>query len=209
MNDHHKAAERFAKDTAQHQMTVLHDQGVYRHLRFKRPGCSAYYFDLITYPGGLLYRGDMGDFVFERLQDMFEFFRSDKGRINPGYWSEKVTTKANITEHDSEQFTRCVKEWVLGWMRDHREETTKDDRRDLWDEVHADVLECAEDPQRGFDAANNFHWQAPGSDGVKFYFQDFWEHNFDRYTLRFLWCCYALVWAIGVYDKSKTVQAAA
>lgn len=29
-------AARFARDTAQHEMTVLHDDGLYRHLRFQR-----------------------------------------------------------------------------------------------------------------------------------------------------------------------------
>jgi hypothetical protein len=28
-------ATRFAKDTATHRMTVLHDDGLYRHLRFE------------------------------------------------------------------------------------------------------------------------------------------------------------------------------
>ena len=31
-----EAAEAFARDTADHQMTVLHDDGLYRHLRFIR-----------------------------------------------------------------------------------------------------------------------------------------------------------------------------
>jgi hypothetical protein len=29
-----KEADRFAKDTAEHAMTILHSDGLYRHLRF-------------------------------------------------------------------------------------------------------------------------------------------------------------------------------
>ncbi|MEN5374297.1 hypothetical protein [Stenotrophomonas hibiscicola] len=46
-----KALARFEKDTAEHQMEVLLDNGVYRHLRFKRPGSYAFSFDVVTWPG--------------------------------------------------------------------------------------------------------------------------------------------------------------
>lgn len=86
--------ERFSKDTATHEMTVLRDDGVYRHLRFKGPGSSAYCFDLVTWTGHLAITGDMGANMFCRLDDMFEFFRTDRlhggHTINPGYWSEKL-----------------------------------------------------------------------------------------------------------------------
>ena len=42
--------ERFAKDTAEHKIQVIRDDGVYRHLRFKRTNSNAYYFDLVTWP---------------------------------------------------------------------------------------------------------------------------------------------------------------
>jgi hypothetical protein len=49
MNDPYTAiAERFARETEHHELTVLHDDGLYRHLKFKQPGNSAYWFDLIT-----------------------------------------------------------------------------------------------------------------------------------------------------------------
>jgi len=90
----------FLKDVATHEMQLLRDDGVYRHLRFKRPGTVCMYFDLITWPGFLCYTGDMGTFVFTRLRDMFEFFRTDREYaqrrgdrqlfVNHGYWSEKL-----------------------------------------------------------------------------------------------------------------------
>src|SRR5690348_13144744 len=89
----------FLKDVSTHEMIVIRDDGANRHIRFKRPGTSCMYFDLITWPGYLCYTGDMGTYVFSRLEDMFEFFRTDrdynkrKGRelsINPKYWGEKL-----------------------------------------------------------------------------------------------------------------------
>lgn len=70
--------KRFLGDVAKHQMTILRDDGVNRHVRFKQPNSSNMFFDLITWPGCLCYTGDMGTYVFRRLEDMFEFFRTDR-----------------------------------------------------------------------------------------------------------------------------------
>ncbi|MBM0203232.1 hypothetical protein JNW90_09010 [Micromonospora sp. STR1s_5] len=93
MNDHERElANRFKRDTANHAMTVLHDDGLYRHLRLADPKSSFYWFEIITWPGSLTVRGDCGGFMFSRISDMFEFFRSNGNthRINPGYWAEKM-----------------------------------------------------------------------------------------------------------------------
>ena len=100
-------AERFAKDIGEwvsddgtkriraHEMTVLHDDGLYRHLRFTamhlcndaewRTTNGFYWFDLATWPGTLTINGDCGTYTFSRTTDMFEFFRSRYGisTVNP------------------------------------------------------------------------------------------------------------------------------
>ena len=58
---------RFLPDVAEHKLTVLHDEGLYRHLRFQKPGTGFYWFDLITWPGNLAFKGDMGGFMFARI----------------------------------------------------------------------------------------------------------------------------------------------
>ncbi|WP_050514089.1 MULTISPECIES: hypothetical protein [Streptomyces] len=93
MSEYSAIAARFARDTAQHEMTVLHDDGLYRHLRFSsRPkGYGEYWFDLITWPGCLTVRGDYGDaYTFTRERDMLPFFRARSGDINPHYWAQKL-----------------------------------------------------------------------------------------------------------------------
>ncbi|MEV0993458.1 hypothetical protein [Nonomuraea sp. NPDC050202] len=84
-------AERFARETRLHKLTVLHDDGLYRHLRcMGRRGL--YWFDVVTWPGSLAIRGDLNAaYVFSRTTDMFEFFRARRSdEINPDYWAEKL-----------------------------------------------------------------------------------------------------------------------
>lgn len=50
-NKYAEAADYFKSATAGHQVTVLHEDGLYRHLRFRTPGNgSSYGYDLITSP---------------------------------------------------------------------------------------------------------------------------------------------------------------
>lgn len=84
-----QAESRFPGDIATHQMTVKRNDGIYRHLRFGQPGTGTMAFSLTTWPGYLAYTGDMGDYMFCRLDDMFQFFRTDR-QPNYGYWAEKV-----------------------------------------------------------------------------------------------------------------------
>lgn len=46
-------AHQFLHDVRNHQMTILRDEGVNRHIRFMKPGSSDMQFDLITWSGYL------------------------------------------------------------------------------------------------------------------------------------------------------------
>jgi hypothetical protein len=87
-----RAAERFKADTAKHELTVLHEDGLYRHLRLQQPGTGHHWFDLITWPGSLAIKGDMGSYTFSRDRDMLDFFRRSayNGGPNLSYWAEKL-----------------------------------------------------------------------------------------------------------------------
>lgn len=61
--------ERFLKDVSEHELTVLHEDGLYRHLRFARPNSGQYHFSIVTWPGYLAYTGDMR----RRLRDIVCF----------------------------------------------------------------------------------------------------------------------------------------
>jgi hypothetical protein len=216
--DRNAFAADFERDIASHQMQALRDDGVHRHLRFKRPGTMCMHFDIITWPGYLCYTGDMGTYVFHRLEDMFQFFRADRKRkgvasdINPQYWGEKLqaTDRGDgFRRFSAEKFSAAVVSHLVGWLRENRGTTTKEERRDLWKAVQSEVLGAYDDSggYRKQCAANDFsHWvnKAVGN----FAFSDFWGTDVEEYTHRFLWCCHALVWAIGVYDAAKEPQEA-
>lgn len=204
-------ADQFAKDVSKHQMLVLRDVGVDRHLRFKQPGSSTYWFDVITWGGRLYIGGDCGTWVFNRLDDMFQFFRTDRGRINPGYWAEKLeaTPDKGAQEFSPDRFRQVVNEYRLSWIREAARDgsLTREQRRELWEAVDNEVLDNLNDfgEHSAFQAAHEFTWKKRDGKSA-WYFCDFWDHNFNVFTERFLWNCHAIVWAIGQYDAHKAAQ---
>lgn len=195
-------SERFEKDVAQHQMSVVLANGVHRHLRFKRPGSSVYWFEIVTWPGSLCISGDCGTYVFSRLNDMFEFFRSDSGRINLPYWAEKCQAPdrhQGLKNFSADRFKKAVVEHVRSWWR-HEE---KAGQLECFQEVRRDVLSAAHDGEHAaMHAAMNFTHEG-------FAFQDFWDSDLTEYDYGYEWCCRAVVWAIQRFDSSEHGRAAA
>lgn len=200
-----EALRRFPKDTAEHQLTIIKSDGLYRHLRCRKPGTGAMGFDVVTWPWYLAYTGDMGEFLFSRLPDMFEFFRARKDattkqRINPGYWAEKCEAAKpdgkGIQEFSVEKF----RENVLDYARSHLGLDDEEELpRDAKEELRA--LLTADDEYECVSAIRDF-------DSDKFSFQDFWEHDNTAWTFRYIWCCQALVWAIDKFDEATKAEAA-
>jgi hypothetical protein len=205
--------EQFLQNVRQHTMTVLREDGVYRHIRFQQPGTSCYHFDLITWPGHLCYTGDMGTYVFQRLTDMFAFFRTDqeaaqrRGKslgINLSYWSEKLVAVDGNRRHGSakayshDRFQQIVKEQLVTWWRDYG--LDRHERRALREAIEGVVLSADENDVRAFDAANDFSCTIGTH---TFAFHDFWDHDLTDYTHSFIWCCYALAWGIAQYDAAQ------
>lgn len=219
-----QAIHDFLSDVAEHQMAVIRDDDVNRHLRFAKPGTSCYHFDLVTWPGVLCYTGDMGTYVFTRIRDMFEFFRTDRQHnpdkplpINRGYWSEKlIATDCSgkrggaATEFDPDQFRRVINEYRVGWMRSMKQDGhDADARRELWEAVDHQVLYALDNHGEGAqrDAYEFSHRIENG--GHAYQFEDLFEHDFTRFTHSFTWCCYALTWGIQKYDQAKAQENAA
>lgn len=200
-------ATRFARDTETHQMTIKHDEGLYRHLCFRKPDTGLYWFDLITVPGTLIFQGDGENFVFSRIDDMFQFFRNDNGRINPGYWAEKLTSgRDNIMRYAEELFASHVIEAVL---EAHQEDPTLDG---LAGAVHREILESDEIETEEWTlwAIRHFSFYKNEDDrhnqppDFQFYLQDADGWLWRDYYWWFLWACHAIVWDINQYDNNKT-----
>ncbi len=208
--------QEFLKDVATHHIQILRDDGIYRHVRFARTGTNCYSFNLVTWPGYLAYSGDMGCYVFSRLEDMFEFFRTVRSNqkegltINLSYWSEKLTATdggrraGGAKQFCSELFTKVVHDWRVSWIRENRDDLSKEERRELWESVRDEVLYHADDDKvRAYDAAYKFSHKAGGH---TFQFTDFWDVNCEEYTHHFVWCCYALAWGIQKYDEHHAAK---
>ncbi|TFW15916.1 hypothetical protein [Duganella callida] len=201
----HECTEaRFLRDVDDHKMIVIRDEGANRHVRFKQPNSSNMYFDLITWPGYLCYTGDMGTYVFQRTEDMFAFFRTDRLHQRPGdarlavnrsYWGEKLEAigkNDGYREFSSDKFKQQVMQYV------ERCGLTGKLGHGLREELESEVLAHADDgADEAYRAVRDFVW-----DG-RAVFNDFWEVDCEEYTFRFLWCCYALAWGIEQYDKVK------
>jgi hypothetical protein len=174
-------------------MKVLHDDGLYRHLRFQKPGSSFYWFDIVTWPGSLAIRGDVDGYMFTRVTDMFEFFRSDKGRINPHYWSEKTEGGRQACMSYSEKDAKAQILRDIGDLEERPPGLFLAIQRDIFDSIHFED-EAREAIQR-FD-----------HEGVTF--EDAWEWDLHDYDWSFLWCCHAIVWGIQQYDALKAAEKA-
>lgn len=189
-------AKRFARETANHRMRILHDDGLYRHVKFSPPDSSGYWYELITAPNSLTFRGDGESFVFHRLTDMFEFFRGNPDRktmrISPDYWAEKLTSNRDcVKAYSREKFDQIV--------ADHLKEAeeTYPGVTDAWtlateDGCDWDVEyeECAREALRDFEHD-------------KFQFTDTWEWDLKDFDWWYLWACFGIVEGIRQYDAAK------
>ncbi|MHC3450853.1 hypothetical protein [Streptomyces prasinus] len=195
-------AARFARDTTGHQMTVLHEDGLYRHLRFMNPKTSEYWFELVTWPGSLTIRGDYGDpLTFSRLDDMFQFFRSDRRwGINPHYWAEKLGRdggRRSVKEYSEELFKQLVKEHTADAIR------YSDAPRGISRAVRDDILSRFDlhHEETAREALEEFEYKG-------FQFDDVWEWDFQDYKPEFLWACHAIRHGIDLYDAARKQVAA-
>lgn len=194
--------EDFLKNIKNHDLVILKDEGLYRHIKLSADNTTNQYFEIVTFPGYLIYVGDMGSYTFARQPDMFNFFRADpKQKLVPSpnysYWSEKCIaedTRAGIRKFDIESFRGCVIEDTLEWFGvNAKEELSKE----VLEEISP--LLTPEDEWEAIAAIRDFR-----SDLIRF--DAFYEHTLSRETVRYQWCCCAIQWAIRKYDEEKASE---
>jgi hypothetical protein len=187
--------ETFLQNVEKHVMTIVKEDGVHRHLRFAQPGTQNQYFDIITSPGRLFFVGDMGDVLFERDRDMFEFFRcsTDELRIQASHWAEKVTAvgKEGVSRFSWGVFCENLRGWVVNG------EDSAADTAAL--STLNDILSDADQDYIGAQAILR-EYNVDFEDDVGIELTDFSEYSHDEYTVHFLWACYAIVWAVKQWD---------
>jgi hypothetical protein len=191
--------EIFLKDIATHQMEILNDTGVHRCLKFSRiDGSCDMHFYLATWPGHLAISGDMGTFVFNRLEDMFNFFRCKKEgelSIDSSYYAEKCEAEDTRTGGIRQFCSDQLKDAVQDRFDDHFEDPGSDEAKKCWEALEDEVL-CAENSYDAHERSRNFEHEG-------FTLSDFWEAHIERKTFHFIWCLYAIAWGIRQYDDEK------
>lgn len=203
---------RFVREVAEHELTIAHDDGLYRHLKFRHIGknySGYYWFDLITVPGALFFQGDGDGFAFRRLEDMFEFFRGSAyaGRPNVQYWAEKLVGPS------PRQVMTYQPEMVTAWVAAEVREAQKDGALPgLAAAVREHVLEAEEmtwdDETSARRLIEDFRHYENEDDRYRinshpdFQFSELWEVSFRDYDWWFLWALEAILWGIGKYDEA-------
>jgi hypothetical protein len=200
MSEKKSTKERFISDTANHELSVVMDDGIHRNLKFSKPNSSDMHFNITTWPGYLCISGDMGCFVFSRLRDMFEFFRNDKLETNLGYWEEKIQAET--------LYGSGAKSWSSDSFQKSMEEIAKDWKQyAIDDELDPEFIEEELERFKGelFDKGSEHEAYSAMGDwdeaehGISFC--DYESSN-TEYTFHYRWCCFAIVWAIQQYDSS-------
>ena len=200
MADYPEIAARFARDAAQHQMIVLRDDGLYRHLRFERPNCQ-YTFELITWPYNLVVKsGWTFHFDIDATPDMFDLFRNTAfpGEINPGYWAEKVRAgRDEIEGFDPELFERQVKRYVAHSIREGEAP------RGIGAEVTREIFELGDITHEAGarQELEGFRYEGWSFDGTS-------EWDLRDYTPGFLHSCHAIRAGIDLWGAARKQVAA-
>lgn len=223
------AGAHFAADTRAHAMTVLHDDGLYRHLRF-RSEQSLVRFDLITWPGSLTIQGGHGTYTFSRETDMFGFFAHSNG-VNVDYWAEKlpggrdsvkVFAEHGIVRRLVEAY-REYRTWLPRREADYERDLAAYEaapREQRWPfdrngprpatkpkmvaELRKQVRDAYEDGELNYE------------DGVRRLLSDWesadivsgsYEWDLREYDYHFVWSCHAIRWGISQYNAAKAAEA--
>lgn len=190
--------EDIQKSLATHKLTIVKNDGLHRHLKFRRSDNTIdQWFEIVTWPDVLTIHGDMGTYVFSRLEDMFQFFREGKDhRINPSYWAEKVRATESrglrSGHYDfSERLARNAVAREVKYLRDLG--ASNEVCRDFLDFVSYDSLEDH------YQSVNEWEWD-------EFNVNDYWEANLQEHTYSFIWCLHAIVWGIQQFDLAQDLN---
>ena len=207
--------EHFLNDVLNHKMEILHDDGLYRHIRYSNNGSNVYRFDITTWAGYLCISGDMGCCVFSRVPDMFGFFVDEDTNfdnpniINPSYWEEKIQSVASykgVKEFSSNLFRNNIIEIATRYYDEGSvslggadEEEFKAKKTECLNELEWQVFSYLDDEpdECAYKRAYEFEFE-----GFTIYSEDL--TNSEEYTFHYIWLCYAIVWGIMEYNNIKT-----
>lgn len=203
---------RFLGDTKNHRLTIHQNDGLYRHMTMRNPQSGAYHFNVTTFPGYLVFTGDMGSYTFSRLRDMFEFHRIDWDRevptIDYGYWGSKAEAldrHGGETDFDENAFKQAALRAF--WDHDWTDIQTK---RQVWEYDVRDIISGGHNNGQeatrammgvSYDRTSEYDWGGSRTTTC-FPFDDFYEYGqFKKPGFRLKWACWAIAYTIRCFDK--------
>lgn len=192
----------FDEATQDHQLTVVHDDGLYRQLRCRKPGTNIWDWDVITWPGHLAVTGDLGSFTFAREQDMLlQFFHGldAKRGIDTRYWLEKCIAWDQHTPRRvlcSQYVKQHYRDDLDGYSNDDSTYDMPQERHSKWRQA----LELADE----HDETTNIH------EMLTFLMNnidpDAWDWNITKPGYRALNVCLLIAWTHDRYRENLTSQ---
>lgn len=205
-----KSAERFFQEIKDHRMEILHNDGLYRHLRFRNPKNSFYWFDLVTWPGNLAFRGDGESYTFARATDMFDFFtqhelgKDGSVHINPQYWAEKLTSHNQAEKYDEEIFKDRLWEEVASMIEGGTVEKAQEARfrQEVASMLEEEVYSTADTAIQMLENFQFYNIESHEYDykynSEKIGFDESWEwvSACTAYDWWYLWACHGIVWGV-------------
>lgn len=175
MTSEQKVKSRIANDLKDHVVTALRNDGLYRHYRCAKPKDSSMSFEVITWPGALCYTGDMGDYLFQRTNDMIAFMRGSC--MSYCYVAEKCVAygREGIKEFSAIEMERELAQVVAEADSDEIE----------------DAIEKADEIRSAAEDGEYYAIEAMRD-------SDLWDcadmPSCEDYTFHFLWCLHAMKW---------------
>lgn len=200
--------DNFLIDVQYHKMKILNDIDLYKHIKFRNPHSIYKQFEILTSPYNLLFTTRNGSFVFQGVEDMFDLFRTyridEPLAIAPSYWSEKLVASDCTTKDlshlmfDSDKFKSHIQQKLTQWKENVN--LSNEDKKRLDKEINHEIYKNLNGFNKftAFKAVEDFTFYYQDT-YLKFY--DIFEWDCDTYTPTYLWCCYAIVWAIIQYEN--------
>lgn len=196
--------KRFAAESKDAKLTVRRGDGLYRHLEVEMPKSSAYWFEVMTWPGALAVTGHTGSHIFRRDEDMLAFFRTCMGpgpdwRIDTRYWAEKVQPdgigSTGVQAYAEDRVKAYIKQAAQEAEADHP---------GLLAEVEEELFSRYSKADLETEAGAKAALAAFEFDGFRF---DTAGWEFTEYDYWFLYTCQAIAWTVAQYDAALTPTA--
>ncbi|OOF58290.1 hypothetical protein [Rodentibacter genomosp. 2] len=187
---------QFLESIQKHQLTVIENSENVKIFRFADPNTISLSCTIIYAANTCTITGDMGHFLFGRVQNAYNFFLNNPAVFSFGYVSEKVLaqdTSVGLYYFDGDLAEKSIKEIIS----DYREET--DEERNL------EKLNLLENTLQNVDWSKQFEvdsWFYNNANGeLSHLFDDTYTGKFERLTNYFIWCVQAIIYATRLFEQ--------